>query len=250
MRQVALITLMAQVGSFVPARAARVGVVDRLFTRVGASDNLARGESTFMVEMRETATILQHATSRSLVVLDEIGRGTATYDGISIAWAVAEFLHDWIGAKALFATHYHELCALAESKPFVKNFNIAVQEWKGRVVFLRKLAPGGSSRSYGIEVARLAGLDRRVVARSREVLAALEQGEVLGDVPLRGQLRRDQGNAQLPLQFVASPTGGSDGHPDPVERDVLEQLRKLNVDRVTPLEALTLLAEVRARLKN
>jgi DNA mismatch repair protein MutS len=238
MRQTALITLLAQTGAFVPARRCRVGVVDRIFTRVGASDNLARGESTFMVEMRETAAILQHATARSLVVIDEIGRGTATYDGISIAWAVAEHLHDRIRAKCLFATHYHELCALSDVKPFVRNLTIAVQEWKGNVVFLRKLVPGGSSRSYGIEVARLAGLERAVVTRARRVLAALESGEVLEGVPIRGA---GQGSPQLAL--FAPPLPAADGS----TAQLLDELRGINTDEMTPLEALGRLAELVAR---
>ena len=242
MRQVALITLMAQVGSFVPAASARVGVVDRIFTRVGASDNLARGESTFMVEMREMATILRHATSRSLIVVDEIGRGTATYDGISIAWAVAEFLHDRVSAKCLFATHYHELCALSEVKPFVRNFNIAVQEWRGKVVFLRKLVPGGSSRSYGIEVARLAGLDSWVIARAHKVLAALEGGEAVAGLPARTSLGADP--SQLSL-FVAGPTGPTLSDE---EAEVLERLRVMDPDRITPLEALTVLGDLRRKI--
>ena len=242
MRQVALITIMAQVGSFVPADSATIGVVDRIFTRVGASDNLARGESTFMVEMREMATILRHATSRSLIVVDEIGRGTATYDGISIAWAVAEFLHDRVSAKCLFATHYHELCALAEVKPFVRNFNIAVQEWRGRVVFLRKLVPGGSSRSYGIEVARLAGLDAWVIARARQVLGALEGGEAVAGLPARASLGADP--SQLSL-FSAAPAGSG---ANPEEAEVLELLRSMDPDRMTPLEALTALVDLRGKI--
>jgi DNA mismatch repair protein MutS len=241
MRQVALLTLMTQMGSYVPARTARVGVVDRLFTRVGASDNLARGESTFMVEMRETASILRHATDRSLVVLDEIGRGTATYDGISIAWAVAEYLHDRVKCRAMFATHYHELCALAEVKKFVQNFNIAVQEWKGKVVFLRKLVPGGSSRSYGIEVARLAGLDRWVVNRSRKVLAALEDGDPEGDVPVRA--RPGAGSGQLGL-FDRSSTKAKGKGLSAEEREVLGELRGLDPDTLTPLQALNCLASL------
>ncbi len=176
MRQVAHIALMAQMGSFVPARSARIGVVDRIFTRVGAADNLARGESTFMVEMRETAAILAGATRRSLVVLDEVGRGTSTFDGLSIAWAVAEYLHDAIGCRTLFATHYHELCALAESRPRVVNLQSSAREVDGRIRFLRLIVPGGASRSYGIEVARLAGLPPPVLSRSRQVLASLETG--------------------------------------------------------------------------
>ena len=163
MRQVALITLMAQMGGFVPARKARIGVVDRIFTRVGAADDLAAGRSTFMVEMHETATILREATARSLLVLDEIGRGTRTFDGVSIAWAVAEHIHDVLGAKTLFATHYHELTDLAAVKPRVRNFTVAVKEWQDEVIFLRQLVPGGANRSYGIQVARLAGLPPAVV---------------------------------------------------------------------------------------
>src|SRR5450432_475253 len=174
MRQVALAVIQAQMGGFVAARAARIGLCDRIFTRVGAGDNLARGESTFMVEMRETAHILRHATAKSLIVLDEIGRGTSTYDGVSIAWAVAEHIHDQIGAKTLFATHYHELAALAAQHPRVRNVSVAAREWKGEVVFLRKLQAGGTSRSFGVEVAKLAGLPPAVIARARAILRTLE----------------------------------------------------------------------------
>jgi len=179
MRQVALITLMAQMGSFVPASMARIGIVDRIFTRVGASDNLARGQSTFMVEMTETATILRNATAKSLVILDEIGRGTSTFDGVSIAWAVAEYLHDTesCAAKTLFATHYHELTELAVTRKRIKNFNIAVREWNEQIIFLRKIVEGGASHSYGIQVARLAGLPADVIERAREILRNLEKGE-------------------------------------------------------------------------
>jgi DNA mismatch repair protein MutS len=166
-RQAALSVILAQAGSFVPARAARIGLCDRVFTRVGAGDNLARGESTFLLEMRETAHILRHATRRSLIILDEIGRGTSTYDGVSIAWAVAEHLHDVVGARTLFATHYHELCDLHDSHPRVHNVSVAAREWKGEVVFLRKLTPGGTSRSFGIEVAKLAGLPAAVALPAR-----------------------------------------------------------------------------------
>jgi DNA mismatch repair protein MutS len=178
-RQVALIVIMAQMGSFVPAAAAEIGVVDRVFTRVGASDDLARGRSTFMVEMQETANILNNATARSLIVLDEIGRGTSTFDGISIAWAVAEYLHNRgeVKAKTLFATHYHELTDLALTMKGVKNYNVLVREKDDRVVFLRKIVPGGSDKSYGIQVARLAGMPRDVVDRAKEILANLEEGE-------------------------------------------------------------------------
>jgi DNA mismatch repair protein MutS len=232
MRQVALIALMAQMGSFVPARRAKVGVADRVFTRVGASDNLSRGDSTFMVEMRETAHILAHATRRSLVILDEIGRGTSTYDGMAIAWAVAEHLHDRIGCRAMFATHYHELTALADARPRVRNFSTAVREWKDEVVFLHKLVAGGASRSYGIQVARLAGIDKGVIARARELLAALEEGESLG---------HHAGSPQLALAVTAPATSG----PTEVER----LLAQVDVDGITPREALAVLADLQARLK-
>lgn len=234
MRQVALISLMAQVGSFVPARKCRVGVVDRIFTRVGASDNLARGQSTFMVEMTETANILHFATSKSLVILDEIGRGTSTFDGLSIAWAVAESLHDKIGCKVLFATHYHELIDLALTRPRVKNYNIAVTEWGERIVFLRKLKEGGASRSYGIQVARLAGLPKDVVERSKEILGNLERGELneLGEPKLarrRGAAARSSGQLSL---FV------------PAASPVNDLLLKIDINAMTPLEALGQLADL------
>jgi DNA mismatch repair protein MutS len=176
-RQVALIAIMAQMGSFVPAHSAEIGIVDRVFTRVGASDDLARGRSTFMVEMQETANILNNATSKSLIVLDEIGRGTSTFDGISIAWAVAEHLHNAVKAKTLFATHFHELTDLAMTMPGVKNYNVLVREQADGVVFIRKIVPGGTDKSYGIQVARLAGLPQEVVDRAREILLNLEDGE-------------------------------------------------------------------------
>jgi DNA mismatch repair protein MutS len=177
-RQVALLVLMAQIGSFIPAARASIGLVDRIFTRIGAADDLARGQSTFLVEMNETANILNNATPRSLVILDEIGRGTSTFDGLSIAWAVAEYLHHSVGARTLFATHYHELTELAATLPRVKNLNVAVREWHDRVIFLHKILPGGTDKSYGIQVARLAGLPREVIERAREVLANLEQAEL------------------------------------------------------------------------
>jgi DNA mismatch repair protein MutS len=180
MRQVAQIALLAQIGSFVPAKAATIGICDRVFTRVGAADNLSRGDSTFMVEMRETANILAKATRRSLVILDEVGRGTSTFDGVSIAWAVAEFLHDQIGARTLFATHYHELVALADSRPRVRNVSVAVREHKNEIVFLRRVVPGGANKSYGIDVARLAGLPTKVIGRAREIMSRLEGGSALG----------------------------------------------------------------------
>ena len=174
-RQVALIVLMAHIGSFVPAESAEIGLVDRIFTRVGASDDLARGQSTFMVEMNETSNIVNNATERSLVILDEIGRGTSTFDGLSIAWSVAEFLHDKIKARTLFATHYHELTKLAEDRTGVCNFNVAVREWNEQIIFLRKIIPGGADKSYGIHVARLAGLPKEILDRAKEILAHLEK---------------------------------------------------------------------------
>jgi DNA mismatch repair protein MutS len=177
-RQVALLTLLAHTGSFVPAAEARIDLVDRIFTRIGASDDLARGQSTFMVEMSETANILNNATARSLIVLDEIGRGTSTFDGLSLAWSIVEHLHHRVGAKTLFATHYHELTELAARLPRLKNFNVAVREWRDSIVFLRKIVAGGTDKSYGIQVARLAGVPREVLERARQILANLEESEL------------------------------------------------------------------------
>jgi DNA mismatch repair protein MutS len=230
LRQVGLIVLLAQIGSFVPARSARVGIADRIYTRVGASDNLVRGRSTFMMEMTETAAILNGATERSLVLLDEIGRGTSTWDGLSVATAVTEHLHDQIGAKTIFATHYHELTELAQRLDGVTNYSVAVKEEGESIVFLRSLVRGGADRSYGVEVARLAGLPPEVIRRARELLSLLERE---GESP-RGPLRRvarDHGPMQLGL-FPASP------HP------VVERLQKLDPECITPLQALNLLAEL------
>ena len=239
LRQVGLIVLMAQIGSFVPASRARIGVVDRVFTRVGASDNLARGQSTFMVEMAETSAILQTATPRSLVLLDEIGRGTSTYDGVSIAWAVSEHIHDRIGCKAIFATHYHELTQLAEELSAIRNYNVAVRESNGDVVFLYRLRPGGADRSYGIEVGRLAGLPNAVIERARAVLTLLEGEHLVAG--LNGSAPTGIGKhsgpsevsheAQLPL-FASAP------------HKALERLRAVNPEQMTPLAALQLLDEL------
>ncbi|MCU0620849.1 MAG: DNA mismatch repair protein MutS [Gemmatimonadales bacterium] len=232
LRQIGLCVVLAQLGSFVPAEAARIGVVDRLFTRVGASDNLARGQSTFMVEMAETSAILHNATPRSLVLLDEIGRGTSTYDGVAIAWAVSEHLHDRIGCKTMFATHYHELMQLPESLAHARNYNVLVRESGDRVVFLHRLAPGGTDRSYGVHVAELAGLPGGVVQRARQVLARLEgEHRVVPGAPAPPD---DPG--QLPL-FAAEPFT----HP------VVADLRELDVNAMTPLEALNRLAEMQRR---
>src|SRR6185295_6777315 len=182
-RQVALLTLLAHVGSFVPATAATVGIADRIFTRVGASDELGRGQSTFMVEMTEAANILNNATSRSLVILDEIGRGTSTYDGVSLAWAITEHLHHIVGCRALFATHYHELAQLEETLPGLRNYNVLVREWQDDIVFLHKIAPGSADKSYGIQVARLAGVPPEVLARARVVLQQLETHHLDRELP-------------------------------------------------------------------
>ena len=195
-RQVALIVLMAHIGSFVPAESAEIGLVDRIFTRVGASDDLARGQSTFMVEMNETSNIVNNATERSLVILDEIGRGTSTFDGLSIAWSVAEFLHDKIKARTLFATHYHELTKLAEDRPGVCNFNVAVREWNEQIIFLRKIVPGGADKSYGIHVARLSGLPKEILDRAKDILAHLEKTDGSLEKPAAGESRRRRKTAK------------------------------------------------------
>ena len=186
-RQVALIVLMAQIGSFVPAASAEIGLVDRIFTRVGANDDLSRGQSTFMVEMNETSNIVNNATERSLVILDEIGRGTSTFDGLSIAWSVAEFLHDKIKARTLFATHYHELTKLAEESKGVCNLNVAVREWNEQIIFLRKIVAGGADKSYGIQVARLAGLPKEILERAKQILAQLEKPDGAITMPAKSK---------------------------------------------------------------
>ena len=236
MRQVALLVLMAQMGSLVPAKKAQIGIVDRIFTRVGASDNLARGQSTFMVEMIEAANILNHATPRSLIVLDEIGRGTSTFDGVSIAWAVAEYLHDnaRVAAKTLFATHYHELTDLAQTRGRVQNFNVAVKEWNDQIIFLRRIVKGGASHSYGIQVARLAGLPAAVIERAKEVLRNLESGEYEAGAP---RLARSKHVAK----GAATPQLGLFEQPDLLR----QRLGEVDVTVVTPLEALNLLDELK-----
>jgi DNA mismatch repair protein MutS len=230
LRQTALVCLLSQMGSFVPATRAHLGLLDRIFTRVGARDDLARGRSTFMVEMVETAQILHHATHRSLVVLDEIGRGTSTFDGVSIAWAVAEYLHDRIGAKTLFATHYHELTALAETRERVRNLHIAVREWRDQVIFLRKLVPGGTNRSYGIQVGRLAGLPRPVIERAQEVLFNLEKSAL--DPSGRPTLSHHAGEAPSGQLSLFAPAAAPEPPP------VLAELARLDLDHLTPIEAL------------
>jgi DNA mismatch repair protein MutS len=242
LRQTALIPLMAQIGSFVPARHAKIPVVDRIFARVGASDNIARGQSTFMVEMQETANILHTATSRSLVVLDEIGRGTSTFDGLSIAWAVAEYLATSVRArpKTLFATHYHELTDLADALPGVVNAHVSAREWKDQIIFLRKIVSGRSDRSYGIQVARLAGLPASVVTRAQEILAGLERDEASrGGRPTLSGAAGGPATAQLGL--FATPADGANKRAD----EVLSRLEAIDVDNTTPRQALELLAELK-----
>jgi DNA mismatch repair protein MutS len=233
LRQVALIVLMAQIGSFVPAAQATIGAVDKIFTRVGASDNLAGGESTFLVEMNETANILHNATSRSLVLLDEIGRGTSTYDGLSIAWAVVEYLHDnpKIAARTLFATHYHELLELANRHPRVKNCNVLVKEWGDQIVFLRKIVEGGSDHSYGIQVAQLAGLPKPVIQRAKQVLATLEQQAIERDEMPPAETKHRQHMRQMDI-FTGQ------------EQRLQQALLEIDVNQMTPLEALQKLASL------
>ncbi len=237
-RQVALITLMAQLGSFVPARRARIGVADRIFARVGASDELSRGQSTFMVEMVETARILNTATSRSLVILDEIGRGTSTYDGLSLAWAIVEHLHDVLGARTLFATHYHELTQLDKSLPRVRNFNVAVKEWDENIVFLHRIIAGGADKSYGIHVARLAGIPRNVNERAKDILAQLESDHLntRGDSKITPPRRK----ANSPIQLTLFDFG---------EHPVIDRLRGLDIGQMTPVQALQLLETLQSEAK-
>jgi DNA mismatch repair protein MutS len=235
LRQTALIVIMAQMGSFVPAGKARLSIVDRVFTRIGASDDLARGRSTFMVEMTETAAILNTATSNSLILLDEVGRGTATYDGLAIAWAAIEYLHARTRAKTLFATHYFELTELAERLSGVKNYHVAVKETPGGIVFLRQVLPGPADRSYGIEVAKLAGLPDEVIRRAREVLAEHENAESRLSAHIAGADSAER-RAQLTI-FT------------PLSQPVVEKIRELDLDSLTPLAALNLLAELKKQVQ-
>ncbi|HET9576132.1 MAG TPA: DNA mismatch repair protein MutS, partial [Nitrospira sp.] len=234
LRQVALIVLLAQIGSFVPATEAHIGLVDRIFTRVGASDNLAAGQSTFMVEMMESAHILHCATRQSLILLDEIGRGTSTYDGLSIAWAIAEYIHDrqHLGARTLFATHYHEMTQLESLREGIKNFRVEVQERDGDVVFLRKIVRGGADRSYGIHVAKLAGLPPSVINRAQEVLMKLEQPDASTEAsPVPRET--DHLHASLPQP-----------HP------LIDEVRQIDLFSMTPIEALNRLADLQKRATN
>lgn len=238
-RQAAILVLMAQTGCFIPAKSAVIGIVDRIFTRVGASDNLARGQSTFMVEMNETANILNNATEKSLIILDEIGRGTSTFDGISIAWAVVEYLSEnkSIKAKTLFATHYHELTVLAQKLEGIKNYNVAVKEWNDEIVFLRKIIPGEADKSYGIHVARLAGIPRAVIERSKDILLSLEQGELAGlsNLDNKNDSIKETKTGQLSLF-------DDNVHP------VVESVKKFDLNSCTPLEALNYLSELKKQV--
>jgi len=233
-RQVALIVLLGQIGSFVPAREARIGAVDRIFTRVGATDELARGQSTFMVEMVEAANIINNATHRSLIVLDEVGRGTSTFDGISIAWAIAEYIHNRIDARTLFATHYHELTELSEHFPKIQNYNIAVKEWQDQIIFLRRILPGGTDKSYGVHVARLAGLPGSIIERAKILLSNLEE-HVLSISSHGDQEGPKPKLAQLSLFRSAA------------ESRILEELRNIEPEALTPLEAMSTIADLKRR---
>jgi DNA mismatch repair protein MutS len=251
MRQVALITLMAQMGSFVPAREAHIGLVDRIFTRVGASDFIARGQSTFMVEMNETANIMNNATDRSLIILDEIGRGTSTFDGISIAWAVAEHIHESLRSRTLFATHYHELTELALTLSRVKNYTVAIKEWNDQIIFLRRVVEGGADKSYGIQVARLAGLPQTVIQRAKEVLANLEQAEFneLGEPVAAHQERKSAGGKErgdrVRMTDTAEPQLGLYAS----EAGLLfKELRDMDLDAMTPLDAMNRLHELKKKV--
>ncbi len=235
LRQVALIVLLNQAGSFVPASSARLGVFDRIFTRVGASDQLARGESTFMVEMHETANILNNATAQSLIILDEVGRGTATFDGLSLAWAIIEFLHDSASRSGitLFATHYHEVTDLAKTRPRVANYNVAVKEWNDQIIFLRKVVPGAADKSYGIQVAKLAGIPRSVIDRAHEILSTLERKE-------RAMVEETRGHAPVSSRQMSLF--------DSNEQDVLNALRAMQIEMLSPIDALNRLNELKGKL--
>jgi len=237
LRQVGLIVLLAQVGSYVPAVRARVGLVDRIYTRVGASDNIASGESTFLVEMHEAATIVNTATQKSLILLDEVGRGTSTFDGISIAWALTEYLHTRIGAKTLFATHYHELNELADLFPRIRNYKVDVREYGDKVIFLHKVVPGFADHSYGIQVAQMAGLPEEITERAKKILRNLEESELnvySSGKQIKGRIPPP--DIQMTLFEVK-------------DERLREDIRKLDVENMTPLEALQRLAELKKRVE-
>ena len=243
LRQTALIVLMAQMGSFVPAESASIGVVDKIFTRVGASDNISLGESTFMVEMNEAASILNNLSERSLVLFDELGRGTSTYDGISIAWAIVEYIHEQRGhAKTLFATHYHELNEMEESFQRIRNYNVSVREANGKVIFMRKLVRGGSEHSFGIHVAKLAGMPSSIIQRANQILSDLEQGARNQEAGAKSQEKIGGGKAQ-----VSAPSGMQLSFfqlDDPVLEQIRDEVKTLDINNLTPLEALNKLSEI------
>jgi DNA mismatch repair protein MutS len=243
LRQTALIVLMAQIGSHVPAKAAKLGIVDKIFTRVGASDNIAMGESTFMVEMIETASILNNLSNRSLVLLDEIGRGTSTYDGVSIAWAIAEYLHEHEKShpKTLFATHYHELNELASSMNRIKNYNVSIKEVKNKVVFLRKLVPGGSEHSFGIHVAKMAGMPRSVTERAGQIMKHLEKTHAHPEKTK--SLAREKETSSLEYQLSIFPSA------DPIAEEIKNKIETAEINEMTPLEAMLFLHELKQSLK-
>jgi DNA mismatch repair protein MutS len=235
--------LLAQIGGMVPASEACLGLVDRIFTRVGAADDLARGRSTFLVEMQESANILHQATPKSLIILDEIGRGTSTFDGLGIAWAVAEYLHDLqgIGVKTLFATHYHELTDLARTRSRVKNFNVAIKEWQNEILFFHKLIPGGTNRSYGIQVAKLAGLPHEVIERAREILLQLEKGETtfLAQSTVARKRTRSPRDKEPGVQLSLF---------RPTSEWLRDRILSLDIERLTPLAALQMLHALKEQL--
>jgi DNA mismatch repair protein MutS len=242
---------MAQMGGFIPAKSARIGIVDRIFTRVGASDELTRGQSTFMVEMSEMANILNNATERSLLILDEVGRGTSTFDGVSIAWAVTEFICQHLKSRTLFATHYHELTELALMFPTVKNYNIAVREWNDEIIFLRKIVQGGTDKSYGIHVARLAGVPRKVVERARVILGNLEANSLdINDKPKFAQPSQASPRRvrkPMPGQLSLFSMPGAPAEP-PEHKALVDEVKKLDTSKMTPLEALNKLEELRGKI--
>jgi DNA mismatch repair protein MutS len=238
LRQTALIVLLAQIGSFIPAKSARIGLVDKIFTRVGASDNISMGESTFMVEMNETASILNNISDRSLILLDEIGRGTSTYDGISIAWAISEYLHEHPSrAKTLFATHYHELNEMTETFDRIKNFNVSVKELKDNVLFLRKLVEGGSEHSFGIHVAKMAGMPQQVIHRANKILKRLEKSHSSEELTDKVKLLKDD----LQLSFF--------NLDDPLLEEIKDEILHIDINTLTPVEALMKLNEIKRMLE-
>jgi DNA mismatch repair protein MutS len=251
LRQAALIIIMAHLGSFVPAQEAKIGIVDRVFSRIGASDRIVKGESTFLVEMIETSRILHYATERSFIIMDEIGRGTSTYDGLSIAWAVLEYLLDSkpVGAKVLFATHYHEITALNDRRGII-NCNVKVKEWNNSVIFLRKIEPGSASKSYGIEVARMAGIPDWVIERAKSILGTLEM-KYGGHIPL--VIGEEESTPQQDGQREMDEGGSESTHGDDVQLGLfpspyeilIKELKRIDIDRITPLEALSILEKLK-----